>query len=467
VNAQQDPGTDDAVPILGERGGNATYLIDGMPNSDDVDGGPAAPFDQDSIMEFQVLTSGYKAQFGHGSGGVVNVVTQSGTSQWHGLASGFHRNSAIDSSDIAGQSVPFLLRWDADADVGGPVVKRRAFVFASIENINETQQLNFVFPPNLPSFLQQREEGFNQPSKTSEIRGFFKADESLARHHLTEEMNLVNGSVTNYLPLSEAIQLPSTRTDSDYRYLMLGAHDTATLGSPANPLLLDAYFQFRGEPSGESPAHPDAAPATTVFNMFRGTDTGGLFGNLGQAQFGAGFTPLTLQPIYNSTGVHFDKVSGRHEVKFGWDFERTRVDGVEATNLTSQLFATESDFDQFGPVDSGVYVLTRVGGLTPADDLINLRNNYNGLFVQDDWKIRNSLTANLGLRWDNDSRFPNRANFSPRLGLAWSPTPKTVATASWGVFYDHYRLGLARDVPGLGGANLFTDETISFPRLFY
>src|ERR1043166_6496876 len=92
VNRQKDTGTDAAVPILGERGGNATFLIDGMPNSNGVDGGPAAPFDQDSILEFQVLTAGYKAEFGHGSGGVVNVVTQSGTSQWHGVVSAFHRN---------------------------------------------------------------------------------------------------------------------------------------------------------------------------------------------------------------------------------------------------------------------------------------------------------------------------------------------------------------------------------------
>lgn len=70
VNRQADAGTDAAAPILGERGGNAIFLIDGMPNGDAVDGGPAAPFDQDSILEFQVLTSGYNAEFGHGSGGV-------------------------------------------------------------------------------------------------------------------------------------------------------------------------------------------------------------------------------------------------------------------------------------------------------------------------------------------------------------------------------------------------------------
>lgn len=467
INRQKDPGTDAAAPILGERGGNAVFSIDGMPNSNDVDGGAAAPFDQDSILEFQVLTGSYKAEFGHGSGGVVNVVTKSGTSQWHGSASSFYRNSAFDSSDIPSESAPFLTRSDTDGNFGGPAIKDRAFLFGSLEGIRETRELNFAFPPDTPDFLEQRENGFNQPSRTLESRGFLKLSESTGRQHLTEELNIANSQVTDYLPLSEAIDLPSTRTDTLVRDLMLGLHDVATVGSAGNPLLLDTYFQFRAEPSGQTPAHPEAAPAATLFNMFNGLDTGRLFGDLGQVEFGAGFTPLVLDPHYTSAGTHIDKVEGNHELGFGWDFENTHVNGMEASNLLNQLFATVSDFNQYGPVDSGVYVLRRVGGLSPEDDRIRLRNIYNGIFVQDDWKIAKNWTANLGVRWDYDSRFPNRANFSPRLGLAWSPTPKTAINASWGIFYDHYRLGLARDVGGLGGANLSMDETISYPRLFF
>ena len=84
INRNFSEGDDNSAPILGERANNAYILIDGMPNRDEVDGGPAGQFDQDSILEFQVLTSGYKAEFGRGSGGVVNVATRSGTKQWHG-----------------------------------------------------------------------------------------------------------------------------------------------------------------------------------------------------------------------------------------------------------------------------------------------------------------------------------------------------------------------------------------------
>src|SRR4029077_15939911 len=63
INRQQDPSLDSATPILGERGGNAVFLIDGMPNRDEVNGGAAAQFNQDSILEFQIITGSYEAEF--------------------------------------------------------------------------------------------------------------------------------------------------------------------------------------------------------------------------------------------------------------------------------------------------------------------------------------------------------------------------------------------------------------------
>lgn len=467
VNRQIDAGMDGATPILGERGGNAIYLIDGMPNSNQIDGGPASPFDQNSILEFQVLTAGYKAEFGRGSGGVVNVVTKGGTGHWHGLLSGFHRNSALDSSDVPGKRTPFLLRWDLSANLGGPVIKDRVFAFASIERIRETRQLNFNYTPNTPNFLRTREETFNRHSRIFQTRGFFRLDETLGTHLLAQQMNLSDSHVTDFLPLSRATSLPSARTNLDARHLLLGLRDTATLGDQGNPWLMNAYLQYRVEPYAKRPTYPEAGPALTRFNLFSGINTGGVLGDLGQVQFGAGFTPLVLKSNYAATGVHLNKVIGVHDLKFGWDFERTRADGIEASNLSNQLFATISDFAEFGPVNSGLYVLAHVGGLTPEESSIRLRNNYGGFFAQDDWKLAKHVTLNAGLRWDYDSQSPNRANFSPRLGLSWSVTPKTVITGSWGIFYDRFRLGLARDVPEFGGANLVRNQTVSLPRLFY
>jgi hypothetical protein len=470
INRQQDPLLDSATPILGERGGNTVFLIDGMPNRDEVNGGAAAQFNQDSILEFQVVTSGYEAEFGHGSGGVVNVLSKSGTNDWHGTASFFHRNYKLDSSDsplVLAGNTPFLLRYDPSVQIGGPIRKDKIFFFGSAERILESRQLNFQFPPATPPILIQLETPLNLHTKTYDTRVRAKLDEQLGHHRVSQQMNLTNTHVTDFLPLLQAIDLPSTRSNLDSRRLMLGFSDLAMLGDQTNPFLLNMYAQYRGEPSKVKPAHPEAGTATTLGNLFSSLNTGGLSGDLGQVRFGPGHTALTLDQKYASLGANLAKQVGRQSWKFGWDFQRTHVDGVEANNLLNQLFATSVDLGTFGAVDAGVYFLNQQGGSTPQDNAIRLRNNYNGAFVQDDWKVSRNLSLNLGVRWDYDNQFPNKANFAPRLGFAWSVTPKTVLTASWGLFYDHFRLGVARDVPGFGGANLVTQTFLSFPRLFY
>src|SRR5882762_907255 len=112
INRQADIHDDNTTPVLGERGNNTGFLIDGLSNQNELNGGPAAQFNQDTIAEFQVITTGYKAEFGHASGGVVNVITKSGGNDTHGLASAYHRNSVFDSSDIPGKDAQYLLRWD-------------------------------------------------------------------------------------------------------------------------------------------------------------------------------------------------------------------------------------------------------------------------------------------------------------------------------------------------------------------
>jgi outer membrane receptor protein involved in Fe transport len=466
INRQADPTTDAATPVLGERGGNALFLIDGLPNSNEVNGGPAAQFNQDSIMEFQVITSGYKAEFGHGSGGVINVVSKSGTNNLHGGLSFYHRNYLLDSSDNS-LDTPFLLRYDPTGYLGGPIIKDKVFAFASIERIQEARSLNFVFPNNIPPVLVDFEAPFNINSQTRETRGRVKLDEQWGRNHINEQLNMTNNHVTDYLPLTQSINLPDTRNNDNSSSTMVGVSDLAMLGDKSSPFLLNAYFQYRREPFLEEPSHPQAGEASTLFNLFSGLDTGGLFGDQGQVQFGPGHSPLTIKQYYDSWGLSLGHLMGRHDLKFGWDGQHMHVTGTEANNFFNQLFATISDFQQFGAVQSGVYFLTVQDGATPADNNINIHNLYNGFYGQDDWKIRSNVTLNLGVRWDYDSAFPTKGNVSPRLGVAWAVNSKTVINASWGLFYDHFRLGLARDIPAFGGANITGNAFLSFPRLFY
>ena len=469
VNRQANTGSDNSTPVLGERAGNNNFLIDGQPNKDTVSGGAASQFNQETIAEFQVLTAGFRAEFGQASGAIVNVITKSGTNGYHGLASIFFRNNVFDSSnslDPTQTDAPFLQRWDYSVALGGPIVKDKVFFFGSGERIRENRKLNFVFPVGTPQIARNFETQFDNPSRTYDTRGFFKFDEQFARHSLSQSVSYTNGNVKEFLPLSNATDLPSRRNDTGARHLLLAFSDTILAGNKGNPWVLTLRGGYRGDTSETRPAHPDAGVGTT-FNMFSSNNTGGLFGDLGSFSFGNNTTRTALDQKYTSLSAQASKLLGDHELKFGWNYLRTRVDGIESQILNLQLFATVPDFIAFGPINAGFFTVTTAGGLTPQANEIHLRNNYNALFAQDDWKFLPTLTLNVGVRWDYDSEFVTKRNVSPRLGFAWSARPKTIVHGHFGVFYDQFRLGLVRDVPTFGGADRRVVQPFSYPRGFY
>jgi outer membrane receptor protein involved in Fe transport len=469
INRQANVGSDNATPVLGERSGNNNFLIDGQPNKDTVKGGAASQFNQETIAEFQVLTAGFRAEFGQASGAIVNVITKSGGNEFHGLASIFFRNNIFDSSnslDPNETEAPFLQRWDYSVALGGPIVKDKVFFFGSAERIRENRELNFVPPPGTPQIALDFENQFDNPSRIFDTRGFFKLDEQLGRHSLSQSISYTNGNVREFLPLSSATDLPSRRNNLGARHLLLGFSDTILAGDRSNPWVLTLRGSYRGDTSETRPAHPEAGVGTT-FQMFSSNNTGGLFGNLGSFGFGNPNSREALDQEYTSVSANANKLLGDHNLKFGWNFMRTRVDGIESQIQNLQLFATVDDFIALGPINSGFFTVTTAGGLTPAANEIHLRNNYNAIFAQDDWKFLPNLTLNVGVRWDYDSEFVTKQNVSPRLGFAWAATPKTIVRGHFGLFYDQFRLGLVQNVPAFGGADRRVIQPFSYPRGFF
>lgn len=474
---RQASGGDRANPVLGERSGNNNFFIDGQPNKDTVNGGPAAAFNQETIAEFQVLTTGYRAEFGQASGAIVNVITKSGGNQFHGVGSFFLRNDALDSSNAIVAAEPGELeRYNYSVALGGPIWKDKIFFFGSAERITEDRGVNFNYPTLpavLDTLLHAQEDPFDLPARGRESRGFLKFNQNFGRHQLSQEINYTNENVKG-----SGSGLPSTRNNSASRKLLLGLGDTMLLGDQGNPWIVTLRGGYRGEPSQAAPTNPAAGP-TTTFNSFTtqlpvcinpttGQNTGCvLFGDLPAFTFGNSSTPSNLDQAYTSLSANANKVIGDHDIKFGWQFLRTKVDGVASRASRSQLFATVADFLQFGPLNSGFSLFSDTGGLSAEDDEIHLRNSYNGLYVQDDWKIRNNLTVNLGIRWDYDSEFEAKKNFAPRLGVAWAINPKTVIRGHMGIFYDQFRLGLVSNVPAFGGTDRRGGQDTVFPRLLY
>src|SRR5256885_2291694 len=136
--ARPDPNlqTGANVEIFGERAGAVSYLVDGAENNDPVNGGALLRFTQDSIKEFEVITTGYEAEFGRAQGGVANIVTRSGSDAVTGRGFLFARNDRFDSTNIPDPSPlptnyvapkpPKLERYQWGGTLGGPIVMDKA-----------------------------------------------------------------------------------------------------------------------------------------------------------------------------------------------------------------------------------------------------------------------------------------------------------------------------------------------------
>ncbi len=476
INRQVDPDNDRANPVLGERSGNNNFLIDGQSNKDTVNGGPAQQFNQETIAEFQVLTSGYKAEFGQASGAIVNVITKSGSNLFNGVGSLFLRNDALDASNSLDQTrtepLP-LRRYDSSLALGGPLARDKVFFFGSVEHISEKRQLDFRYPDTgnavVNQLLRTQEAPYDGPTRLAETRAFLKFDERVGRHHLMQQVNFTDSGNDSFLPLSSANSLPSARNDTDTTRLLVGIGDTALLGNPGSPYVVTLRAAHRRDDSETRPSQTDFT-GSTLFNPYDSRCTTAnclIFGNLPTVSFGNLRTPRHLDQRYTEFNASANKLFTSHDLKFGMNFLRTKVDGADSRLQQNQLFASTADFQRFGAATAGPYLLADVGGLTPREDEIHLSNNYTAFFAQDDWRLRDNLTVNLGLRWEYDSEFEAKENFAPRLGVSWSVTPSTVVRGNVGVYYDQFRLGLARNVPAYGGTDQRNVQYMVFPRLFY
>ncbi len=128
-----------AYAVNGQRPESNNFLIDGANNFNTVDGGFVLEPPVDAISEFRILTHTANAEFGHSTGSTTNIVTRSGTNNFHGSAWEFLRNNAFDAKSFFADSVEPLHRNQFGGTLGGPIRKDKTFFFLYYEGVRNNQ----------------------------------------------------------------------------------------------------------------------------------------------------------------------------------------------------------------------------------------------------------------------------------------------------------------------------------------
>jgi outer membrane receptor protein involved in Fe transport len=471
---------DSIITVNGQRTTSNSVRINGVDaNSIGTNSTPniAVPA-SDSLQEFVVQTSLYDASQGRNAGGNVEAVTKSGGAEYHGNLYYFMRDDALNANDFflnaAGRPRPVLERKQFGGTVGGPVVREKAFFFASYQGTREqngaslANSLTFPFIPAalrddnrtaaglaaafnlqqplispiavalLIARLPSGEFAIPSPATASgltPISGLstfrenqFNAnlDLSFSEKHTFSAKNFFASNPTfqsnyNFAGLGNGpTQLPGTGGSLDIIQALNSLTDTYVF-SPN--LINQARFGFSRLRVTSVPEEPFTAGQFGINNPlaaeFPGLPTLTVTG-----LFTLGSSPLADQSSRINAFSFQDTLSivtGRHRIKVGGEYRRSQVNFYfNAFSRGQLIFPTFANFllgQSISIIGSGVY------------DRAFRVNDLSG-FVQDDWKVTDRLTLNLGLRYDffglPKEKYGRLVNFIPgqfRAGTPASPAP--------------------------------------------
>ena len=531
--------------VNGQRESANGFILNGANVEEGIAEGAAIIPNLDSIEEFRVLTSNFDAEYGNYSGGLVSVVTKSGSNQLHGSAFEFLRNTDLDARGFFDPTRAPFQQNQFGGTLGGPIKKDKVFFFSDYQETRNIQGISTgllpvpsladrngnlldlassltgtVTGPYMANLLSQRlgyavsdGEPFYTPGCTSPTQCVLpnavipQNAWSVPAQRLLQYIPLPNVGPNEYSNASLAQRLNdgkgSVRVDAQTSHLgAIAAYyfiDNYNLNNPyptqqggANVPGFNALSNGRSQLADFSDTKTFGPDLVNEFRLSYMRD----FNNLGQQQGGVGpslasqgFTvgpdgivpgdpkaegiesivfnkinfgasPFSLVQVNNNYQLveNLSWVRGNHTFKFGGQFLQERVKLLPDFTANGQFqftgYATGVDFADFLLGLPNLYTQ----GFTPA---FHQRSNYAGVYAQDSWRITSHLTFNYGVRWDllvpwveannytgtliageqsvvfpsapagyvfpGDPGIPNTIastrydNFSPRLGLAWSP----------------------------------------------
>ena len=465
-----------SVSILGGDSSKTAITVDGGNIRNSIEGGSGMNFSQEVVQEFQLSSANFDLSTGITSVGAINVVTRSGSNQFHGSGYFFFRDHNMAAYPGLQRNAlnpdPFFARRNPGFWLGGPVVKDRFFFFFNMENIN--QQQVFTFVPNVAS-AASLVGNYGSPYKGKTLSAKFDYTIN-SRNHLFARYSHDGNS--GFGPNGGAT-LPSHWLQNKNWADQTALGVTSTLKAT---MVNDFRFSYQYWQNRN--LFPDSSVCNGCVGLnlpevsVNGTNV--TIGNTSNATQGRDLRR------YNFTdSVNWQKAA--HSVKFGFDFEHAPGTGfwgfcdpactavappeLVRANVPAALIGalfptlpttikTQQDFLNLPFLGASVGIGDP--SQPPPYNVGTAKiNNRIHLFVQDTWKVKPRLTLNYGLGWSFESTLVNRDldkpkylaplygndlsptnnnyhNFSPALGFAYQldKSAKTVLRGGFGLYYD-------------------------------
>jgi hypothetical protein len=534
---------DVTVSVNGQRTTSNNVRINGIDaNSVGTNSTPniAVPA-TDSLQEFIVQTSTYDATYGRNAGGNVEAVTKSGSNNFHGNIYEFYRNDKLNANDFflnsAGRPRPVLRRNQFGGTIGGPIVQDKLFFFGSYQGTRERNGASLNNSLTFPIIDPRLTDSNRTAAGLGAAFGISPAAISPVALAILN-LRLANGqfaipsaaTASGLTPISGVSTFRENQFNANLDYKLSDRHTLTGKTFYASNPTFQANYNFAGSTNGNQQLPGFGGNLDIIQSLTSLTDTyvispnvinqarlgfsrlrvtsqpeepftaaqvgitnplGNLYPGLPTifvtGQFSLGASPLADQSSRINTFTLNDTISfniGNHRLRAGGEFRPSRVDFYFNAFTRGQInFPTFSTF-----LTGGALTATTVSIIGSGVFDRSLRTNDFAGFIQDDYKVNNRLTLNLGLRYDaftfprdirgrivnllpdqfragtalapagapngivqagngtlagvptiGDTLIPtDKNNFGPRVGFAYrlSNSDRLVARGGYGVYYD-------------------------------